>query len=68
MPRQKNINPCSRTTIYLEDDLVIKFKHHYRGYGDFSKLMNDLLRNHIDTLDRGEKALNEAKAYVQRGL
>lgn len=57
--------PRKRTTIYLREDLLTKFKTHYKDHGDFSTLLNDLLKVHLQELDRGEIEMEKAKAFKE---
>lgn len=65
MPRPKMPEPRKRTTIYLREDLLTKFKLHYKDHGDFSTLLNDLLKVHLQELDRGEIEMEKAKAIAR---
>lgn len=65
MPRPKMLEPRKRTTIYLRTDLLLRFKHHYKDHGDFSTLLNDLLRVHLEGLDSGEKEMEKAKRVAR---
>lgn len=59
MPRKRSEKPRRRIGVYIEEDLILRFHTHYKKeralekaqYGDFTQLLNDLLRTHLSELD-----------------
>lgn len=64
MPRKKLEKPRKRIGIYLEEELIIRFKHHHKEYGDFTSVINDLLRARLEELDSGEREMEKAKQFT----
>jgi len=47
MPQKRSIVAKKRTTIYLEEALFEKFLENHSRFGDFSTIMNNLLREYL---------------------
>lgn len=51
MPRPKLPGERKRIGIYIEVELVTRFKDHFTNYGDFTTVINDILRTKLNELD-----------------
>jgi len=57
-------HPRRRIGVYVGEDLLSRFDTHYEGrYGEFTKIINDLLKHHLNELD--EKQLRFRKESSQ---
>jgi hypothetical protein len=66
MPRQRVEHPRRRVGVYLEVRLINKFGDHYEGrYGEFTRVINDLLRNHLNELEAKKNILSGLKGNSQ---
>lgn len=57
---RKIIEPRKRVGVYIEESLLQRFHSHYElgraQYGEFTKIINELLKRHLDELDEKELA------------
>ena len=52
MSRKRTENPRLRIGVYLDEMLVKRFDAHYEDrYGEFTRVLNELLKHHLDFLD-----------------
>lgn len=56
MSRKKLEKQRKRIGVYIEEELLMRFKEHYDQYGDFTQLVNDILKAHLDKVEKYGKA------------
>jgi len=55
MPQKRSVVSKKRTTIYIEEELFEKFQESHLRFGDFSNIMNDLLRKYLNEKDKSNE-------------
>jgi metal-responsive CopG/Arc/MetJ family transcriptional regulator len=61
MPQKRSLTPKKRTSVLLEEDLIERFHASHSRFGDFSHVVNDLLKKYLDELDEKENAFHRER-------
>lgn len=52
MPRKKLDDERERVGVYISKSLLTRFHSLYENYGDFTTVMNEILEEHLNKLQR----------------